>query len=402
MNEMTLEEHLASLNENIFFKEFSFSRNEFSPQQNSELEFADHVIWLDELLITFQLKERAAQLGNHTRATETKWFEKKVVGLGTKQIRETVRYLDSYDNIEITNEKGHVFDVALAKTNDPIHVVSYQPHALLPRKHLLKKFHLSRTVGFIHLIPIYDWAGICHTLITPAEIAEYLSFRKETSAKHEHRVNTLPEQALMGQFLYGDLAAFPDIAFAEYLGVFVQGNDEFDMSHIFRVFADRIVRILELSPSLGVEEEIRYYEILKELAKLNRNELQAVKLRYDLCIEECKTDIVERPYRMASPRTGCGFVFFVVPHAQASTTVNALRNFTYAHKYDQKLEKCVGISFHRDGEYFDVGWCYLAEPWVYDSEMEKRLRENFPFRTVKAETVPRYKFGTQVQGGRMT
>ncbi len=37
------------------------------------------------------------------------------------------------------------------------------------------------------------------------------------------------------------------------------------------------------------------------------------------------------------------------------TTVNALQNFTYAHKYDQKLNKCIGISFANDGEYFDVG-----------------------------------------------
>jgi hypothetical protein len=45
---MTLETHLARINQNIFYEEFSFSRNQFSPRQATELEFADHVIWLDD------------------------------------------------------------------------------------------------------------------------------------------------------------------------------------------------------------------------------------------------------------------------------------------------------------------------------------------------------------------
>jgi hypothetical protein len=39
---MTLETYLAEINQNIFYKEFSFSRNQFTPQLASEVEFADH------------------------------------------------------------------------------------------------------------------------------------------------------------------------------------------------------------------------------------------------------------------------------------------------------------------------------------------------------------------------
>jgi hypothetical protein len=380
---MTLENYLSQINESIFYKEFSFSRNEFSPHQASELEFADHVIWLDDLLVTFQLKERDLS-GTHTQETEITWFERKVLGAATRQIRDTLRYLNTYEEINITNERGHIFNVISSKINKRIHVVSYSPHDLLPKEYRRKKFHLSSTAGFIHMIPIYDYVGICQTLITPAEVSEYFEFRKEMSTRHEGKVNFLPEQALIGQFLYGTLDAVPNIDFANYLAVFNQAREEFDFSHILRIFEDRIVT---------ATNSYEYYQILKELAELNRNELRAVKFRFDLCIEKCKKGEFDLPYRVTFPRTGCGFVFIIVPPEHLPSTINALKNFTYAHKYDQKLNKCIGTSFSRDGEFYDVGWCYIEEEWTQDSEMEKRLKEHFPFRSVKEEIIPRYKFG---------
>lgn len=45
---MTLEEFLARFNENLFFREFSFSQTKFTPLPKSELELADHIVWLDD------------------------------------------------------------------------------------------------------------------------------------------------------------------------------------------------------------------------------------------------------------------------------------------------------------------------------------------------------------------
>src|SRR5215213_10346193 len=163
---MALENSISQINENIFFREFSFSRNEFTPRQESELEFADHVIWLDDLLITFQLKERDLS-GSHTRETEINWFGDKVLRNATKQIRDTLRYLNTYEEINIANERGHIFNVVSGKIGKRINVVSYAPHDLLPKEYRSKKFHLSSTAGFIHLIPAYDYIELCQTLITP-------------------------------------------------------------------------------------------------------------------------------------------------------------------------------------------------------------------------------------------
>ena len=85
-------------------------------------------------------------------------------------------------------------------------------------------------------------------------------------------------------------------------------------------------------------------------------------------------------------------MFIVIPKEHTATTVNALQNFTAAHKYDQKLNTCIGISFANDGEYYDVGWCFQEESWMYDAEMEQRLKEQFPFLEVKEEVIPRYRF----------
>lgn len=383
---MTLENYISKINRNIFFREFSFSRNKFSPAQQSELEFSDSVIWLDDLLITFQLKERNLS-GEHMIQTEVTWFEKKVLKKATKQIRDTLSYLNTYKEIELTNEKGHVFNVANAQLCKQFNIVTYSPHELLPDEQRDKKFYVSSTAGFIHLIPIYNYLGICQTLITPAEIDEYLGFRENICSKYEVEVNVIPEESLTGQFLYGDLQAKPQEEFVDYLTYLNQNINNFNFSHILHNFEKRIERIV-----IG-DEANNYYRILKELAKLKRTELREFKLRFDLCIEKCKkNEFYVKPYRFSSPRTGCGFVFIVVPPELAQSSWKALQNYTYAHKYDQKLNKCIGVSFFRDGEYFDVGWCYIIEDWKYDKEMERMLKEHFPFRDVTINEVPRYNF----------
>jgi len=380
---MTLENRISQLHQNLFFREFSFSKNRFSPAQESQLEFADHVLWLDDLFITFQVKERNLA-GDHTPDKEIAWLKDSVLKTATRQIRDTLRYLNTYDVINIRNDRDHIFNVSSADLSKKIHVVLYSPHELLPTEYKRKKHHLSSTAGFIHLMTSEDYIGVCQTLVTPTEISEYLKFRKEISIKHESKVNVLPEQALVGQFLYGVLDADPDINFVKYLTVFNQAREEFDFSHILRIFEDRIV---------SSKHSHEYYQILKELAKLNRNELREVKFRFDLCIEKCRKNEFDLPYRITFPRTGCGFVFIIVPPEHIPSTINALQNFTYAHKYDQRLTKCIGASFSRDGEYYDIGWCYIEDEWAHDSEMEQRLKEHFPFRTVKEEIRPRYKFG---------
>ena len=73
---MTFEGDIASLNEHFFFKEFTYSTNTFRPSPSTELELADNVVWLDDMLIIIQLKERE-RISKTSPDREAKWFEKE-------------------------------------------------------------------------------------------------------------------------------------------------------------------------------------------------------------------------------------------------------------------------------------------------------------------------------------
>jgi hypothetical protein len=383
---MTLEDFVAQSNKNIFLREFTFSLNNFIPPQKSEIEFSDNVVWLDDLLITIQLKERN-QSGEHTVEGEIKWFNGTILKKGVKQVKDTLSYLNTYQNIEITNERGHKFNVAGALISDHFNVISYLPHELLPDKYRNKKFYSSATAGFIHLLPSYNYLKICQTLLTPGEIAEYLKFREDVCSRYVTMVNNLPEEALIGQFLYGDLQSQPQERFTEYFSKLDRNTEAFDLANIVHNFEERISFVV------NDEETIKYYEILKEIAKLKRTELKEFKIRLILAAKSSKKgDYYTQPFRFSSPRIGCGFVFIVVPPEHSQRTVEALQHFTYAHKYDQKLQKCVGVSVFRDEKFFDIGWCYISGEWKHDRVMEEELKNNFPFREVKTEQLFIYKF----------
>jgi hypothetical protein len=98
---------VTQINSNVFFKEFTLSKNDFKElDTNQKLEFADNVVWLDKLFFIFQIKEREP---NSTG--DIKWFESKVLKKAVKQIKSTLKYISTYPEIIIENEKGHKLDI---------------------------------------------------------------------------------------------------------------------------------------------------------------------------------------------------------------------------------------------------------------------------------------------------
>ena len=73
--------------------------------------------------------------------------------------------------------------------------------------------------------------------------------------------------------------------------------------------------------------------------------------------------------------------------------LNALMNFTLAHKYDQRLSKCIGVAIgnHNDG-WFNADWCFVQADWESDETMEDLLKTNNPFREVRVGELPRYRY----------
>src|SRR4051794_5661591 len=106
---MTLEEYVAHLNSLAFWREFTFAQNLFSPHPGQQLELADNFVWLGDHAYVQQLKQRDTPTIDPD--TERAWFENKVLGKATRQVRDSLRFLREHEQIAITNERGHTFTV---------------------------------------------------------------------------------------------------------------------------------------------------------------------------------------------------------------------------------------------------------------------------------------------------
>ncbi|MDJ0845299.1 hypothetical protein [Crocosphaera sp.] len=381
---MSFQEDISNLNEFYFFREFTFSTNKFYTSPDKEVELADNILWLDDLFIIYQLKEREST-NTITAQSEEKWFKKKILGKAKKQICDTLEYLQNYSNIEIQNHRRHKFNITVPSLDSVHKLILYKPHESLPESCKKRKYYRSQTAGFIHIISCEDYRGIVKTLITPAEFADYLMFREQLINKWEDQDTfNLPEQALLGQYLSGESKQKPNLDFVLYLQKLEHNFEEWDLSGIINRFKDRLTTD---------KTETDYYSILKEIAKLKRNELKEFKIRYKFSMQDAKANKFTLPYRIAIPRTGCGFVFVPVTHNLKESRINALQNFTHAHKYDQKLSKCIGVSFvSEENDWYLIDWCYLDFPWQHDPILENKLKQNNPFREVKSVESSRYAF----------
>lgn len=168
-----LAQFVAFLSADVFLREFSFSQTKFSPFGVSEVELADHLVRIGNLVFLYQLKER-----DSTTATPvSQWLKTKVLKKATQQIRATVHLLGGGHAVTVANDRGHLFDVSSRPGDRAFRMVLFKTGAgrtPLP----YPRFHVSQTIGLIHILDVLDYPGVCQYLITPTEIAEYLTWRE--------------------------------------------------------------------------------------------------------------------------------------------------------------------------------------------------------------------------------
>lgn len=339
-------------------------------------------MWLDDLLIVSQVKERNAP-AKTTEENERKWFSQAVLKKATSQVRDTLSYLGKYSKIELRNNRGHVFNIASAQVTERHKLVIYDPHPLLPAECAVKKYHRSKTAGVIHLVHSGDYLGILSTLITPVEIAEYLAFREALVNRWRDGLSAVSEKAVVGQHIRNLPEEKPSDEFERYVDEVRRKNRGWDISRMIHLFPER-----QTTPHSSQEAS---YRVLKELAKLFRTEMAAFKERFRLSMKKALADETCLPYRFTTSQR-CGFVFVPLRREDLPHRHNALTHLTAANKYDQKLDKCVGLTFiaEDNGSWCDVQWCPMEFPWEEDAEMRAALDRSYPFRPVKAAAVERY------------
>jgi hypothetical protein len=151
MQKTKSESIVSEINSNVFFKEFTFSKNDFKElSSNQKLEFADNVVWLDELFFIYQIKDRK---NDAPETDDRKWFQNKIINKAVKQIKSTLSYISSYPEIIIENEKGHKLNITEAKNSEKVRkIIIYTPNESFPEDLRQKRFHNSSQVGLIYFI----------------------------------------------------------------------------------------------------------------------------------------------------------------------------------------------------------------------------------------------------------
>jgi hypothetical protein len=270
--------------------------------------------------------------------------------------------------------------LAASANADVIKIVVYMPSPMLPDDCRRVRFHLSRSAGFIHIVDARDYLEIARTLRVPEEVVRYFKYREAILTGFDGACATLPEASIAGHFVGGKEDEQPSVDSAAYLRRLIQDEEEWNLAPLLRGLHDHLSE-----PTVSDD----YYSILLEFAKLPRSAWRIVKQRILRCIENVRKNEFAKPYRIVTPQTGCGFVFVPAP-AELATRLDwqtirtqALLNFALAHKYDQRLAKCIGVQIARIDDDFDLAWCFIAHEWVEDVALQRALDENFPFRPVK-------------------
>ena len=374
------EKDILKLHSNHFFKEFTFGKNKFIGHSKGEqFEFADNVVWIAQFFLVFQIKDRNVR--NEINAE--KWFKNKILGKAVRQIKNTISYLDEYDEILIENERGLLHNIALAKGQKPLKLIVYNPAQILEEKIRNQKSYFSSQIGYIHLLHFEDYNLICETLITPYEIKDYLLFREQLIKTNGKNIDLLTEQYILKHYFIDHTKTEINFEYNRKELNIMFDIDEFNITSIIQDFNDKV---------LLTSGKNDYYYILKEMAKLNRSDLKHFKERFSLAINKSRYQEFDIPYRMTSISSKCGFIFIPLEFERRESARNALLNLTNIHMYDQRLDKAIGMLsyFNPDNNYFDIYWMYIDQKWVEDKEFENIIYSNFPLRKMKSEMVYRY------------
>jgi len=235
----------------------------------------------------------------------------------------------------------------------------------------------------IHLIHALAYQAILRTLITPAEIAEYLAFREALADKWGEALSRVDEKALVGQYIRNLPDQEPSAAFEAYVDAVNQQTEDWDIARLIHLFPAR-----RTTPIKGRKQG---YIVLRELAKLYRTDMAEFKKRFAFSMEKALADEASLPNRLTAS-TGCGFVFIPLQRKQLPHRKKLLVTFTELNKYDQRLDKCIGLTViaEGNGSWCDVQWLPVFSPWKENAPLQEALDTLKPFRPVKSHRIERY------------
>ena len=374
-----LHDFVAQQHANVFMRAFSFPANHLPTVAEKEVELADCVVILDDMGLIIELREREQKVASKAGDLE-KWVSNQVVKKGTKQIQNTHDLLASYMGLSLVNHFGHRITVSPKDTDSFIGMIVYR---VPPKSRAFRadRFKKNRDGGFVHILRDADYFEICHHFVTPAEFLDYFSFRRDILVNWDSPSTAVSESALIGQYLLEDYSSPPDRRF-ERAARARGGPTACEFSFVLESLAAQIAS----QESEYADTDL--YEILSELARLGRYELRALKQQLRQALEAVRANRFELPYRMASARTGCGFLVLPVTREFHDRAGDALQSLSTASKHELDLDRQIGIGMWKDSEFIEIEWIFLEGPNSPDAELDGRLAYNYPFRRVSEQRQP--------------
>ena len=391
-----LHDFIAQQHSNVFARAFSFGTNQLPTTAEKESELADRVLLVDDVGLIFQLREREHKVTPKSGDLE-KWVSGQVVRKGVRRVQATRELLASYTSLSVVNHFGHRLTVTPSKPDALVGIVIYRvPPKSRPFR--AARFKQYRHGGFVHILRDTDYFEICQHFVTPAELVEYMKFRREILLSWDPPSTAVSETALIGQYLLEDFSSPPSSSLEraarsrggatasefsfllESLGAELSVHDEEDEEE------------LDDTPEEenGIDHTLssHRYEILTELALLGRYELRALKLQIRTALEGVRANRFEQPLRIVSARRECGFLIVPLMREFLERSLEALDSLAAASKHELDLKKQVGIGMWQISEFVDLEWVFLEGQNPPNPAMDERLARSYPFRRSSERRLP--------------
>jgi len=392
-----LHDFIAQQQSNVFARAFSFGTNQLPTTAEKESELADRVLLVDNIGLIFQLREREHKVTPKSGDLE-KWVSGQVVRKGVRRVQATRELLASYTSLSVVNHFGHRLTVTPSKPDALVGIVIYRvPPKSRPFR--AARFKQYRHGGFVHILRDTDYFEICNHFVTPAELVDYLEFRRDILLSWDPPSTAVSEIALIGQYLLEDFSSPPSSSL-ERAARSRGGPTAAEFSFVLD----------SLGAELGVPEDeedqdedddgshedengahhaltSHRYEILTELALLRRYELRALKLQIRTALEAVRANRFEQPLRITSRRQ-CGFLIVPLMREFLERSLEALDSLAMASKHELDLKRQVGIGMWQTSEFVDIEWVFLEGDNRPNRALDERLARSYPFRRSSERRLP--------------
>lgn len=167
------EEILSAFSKMYFYNELVQDELKFTPAGYSEVELADLIVNLGDIILAIQLKARDENEQTDDMEKESKWLDSKSKK-AKKQVKDTIEYISNGEPLQFKNGGEQLITINPEAKIIPLVVFMNKKIEVYP--HVLKK-HSENSIT-VNCMSYEDFKTMCEVLATPIEIIRYLEYRQ--------------------------------------------------------------------------------------------------------------------------------------------------------------------------------------------------------------------------------